>query len=55
MEGGAPPTTPTQEPGFEGQWSLVTGITQDLGKNKFYLLRVNTKSHAHQYPEEKKQ
>ena len=39
--------------GFEGQWGLIAGITQDWGKQKFHSWRVHTMSCVHQDPGKK--
>ena len=39
--------------GFEGQWSLITGIPQDWGKQKLHSWRAHTRSYVHQDPRNK--
>ena len=39
--------------GFEGQWSLITEIPQDWGKQKLHSWRAHTRSYMHQDPRNK--
>ena len=39
--------------GFESQWSLITGISEDWGKQKLYSWRAHTRSCVHQDPRNK--